>query len=104
MQKEVMIIASEFCQHHNIELSFIYSLQDSGLLQTETVGESVFVPVNQLSYLEKLVKWHYEMDINIEGLETITHLLGRLDNMQQQVIKLSNRLSRYECENDGTIT
>ncbi len=98
MPKEEMITASEFCRHHNIELSFIYSLKDSGLLQTETVGESVFVPVGQLSHLEKLVKWHYEMDINIEGLETITHLLSRLDHMHHQIVNLSNRLSRYEGE------
>lgn len=98
MQKEEMITANEFCLHHNIDLSFIYSLQDSGLLQTETVGESIFVPVGQLSHLEKLVKWHYEMDINIQGLETITHLLSRLDNMHHQIIQLSNRLSRYEGE------
>jgi MerR HTH family regulatory protein len=98
MQIEEMITASEFCRHHNIELSFIYSLQDSGLLQTETIGESVFLPVGQLSHLEKLVKWHYEMDINIAGLETITHLLGRLDSMHHQIINLSNRLNRYEGE------
>ncbi len=98
MQTEEMIIANEFCRHHNIELSFIYSLEESGLLQTETVGESVFVPVNQIAHLEKLVKWHYEMDINIAGLETITHLLSRLDSMHHQIINLSNRLSRYEGE------
>jgi len=96
MQTGEMIAAKEFCLHHHIELSFIYSLKESGLVETTTIDETVFVPVTQLSLLEKLVQWHYEMDINIEGLETITHLLNRLDNMHQQMVQLTNRLSRYE--------
>jgi len=42
------------------------------------------------------VRLYYEMDINLEGIETITHLLQRMHAMQQQIVGLSNRLSRYE--------
>lgn len=93
-----MIPADEFCIHHKIELSFIYSLKESGLLDISTQEEQVFVPVSQLHQLEKLARLYYEMDINLEGIETITHLLQRMQDMQQQIRQLSNRLSRYEDE------
>jgi len=96
MQIEDMIAADEFCIHHNIETSFIYSLKESGLLEITVVDEKTFVPVSQLPHLEKLVRLYYEMDINLEGIETITYLLQRMDEMQQQVLQLSNRLSMYE--------
>ncbi len=96
MQTEEMIPADEFCIHHNIELSFIYSLKESGLVETVSTEEKIFLPVNQLPNLEKLVRLYYEMDINLEGMETITYLLQRMNAMQQQLIQLSNRLSRYE--------
>lgn len=96
MQTEEMIAADEFCTHHQIELSFINSLKESGLLEISIVEEKVFLPVNQLSHLEKLVRLYYEMDINLEGIETITHLLQRINDMQQEIRQLSNRLSRYE--------
>jgi hypothetical protein len=96
MQTEEMIPAEEFCIHHNIELSFIYSLKESGLIEIATIEERVFVPVNQLSHLEKMVRLYYEMDINLEGIETITYLLQRLSDMQQQVRLLTNRLRIYE--------
>ncbi len=96
MQTEEMIAADELCIHHNIELSFIYSLQESGLLEILRTEEKIFVPANQLNRLEKLVRLYYEMDINLEGIETITYLLQRMNDMQQQIAQLSNRLSRYE--------
>ena len=98
MQTEEMIPASEFCIHHDIELSFINSLQESGLLEITTIEEKIFVPVSQLKDLEKLVRLYYEMDINLEGIETITYLLQRMNNMQQQIVLLSNRLRVYENE------
>jgi hypothetical protein len=96
MQTDEMIAAEEFCTHHQVELSFIHSLQESGLIQISIVEEKVFVPVSQLQQLEKLVRLYYEMDINLEGIETITYLLERMQDMQQQIRRLNDRLSMYE--------
>lgn len=98
MQTDEMIPASEFCTHYHIELSFIHSLQQSGLIEIISTEETLFVPVNQLPQLEKLVRLYYEMDINLEGIETITYLLQRMNEMQQKITHLNNRLSMYENE------
>ena len=96
MQTEALIPANEFCIHHQVELSFIYALHESGLIEAAIVEEKIFLPVEQLKHLEKLVRLHYEMDINLEGIETIAHLLQRINNMQQEVQLLNNKLSIYE--------
>jgi hypothetical protein len=98
MQTEEMISADEFCIHYNIEKSFIYSLKESGLLEIIIIEEKVFVPAHELNQLEKLVRLYYEMDINLEGIETITYLLKRMNEMQQQIMHLKNKLSTYENE------
>lgn len=98
MQTNEMISADEFCVHYNIEKSFIYSLKESGLLEIIIIEEKVFVPAHELSQLEKLVRLYYEMDINLEGIETITYLLKRMNEMQQQIMHLKNKLSKYENE------
>ena len=97
METEEMIPANEFCIHHNIELEFIYSLNQSGLIEIIIVEERLFLPVSQLGHLEKLVRLYYEMDINLEGIETINHLLQRMNAMQQQIVLLNNRLRMYEA-------
>ncbi len=96
MKTEDMISANEFCIHHNIELAFIRSLSESGLIELIIIEEEIFLPINELSQLEKWVMLHVEMDINIEGIETIHHLLQRINTMQQQIVQLNNRLQVHE--------
>jgi MerR HTH family regulatory protein len=96
MQTDEMIAADEFCIHHNIETSFIYSLNKSGLIEITIVEEKIYLPVQQLPRLEKMIRLYYEMDINLEGIETIEYLLQRMNDMQQEILKLSNRLGLYE--------
>jgi chaperone modulatory protein CbpM len=98
METEEMVLADEFCLHHKIEISFITSLKESGLIETIVKEEKVFVPVSQLHQLEKMMRMHYEMNINIEGVETITFLLERMHTMQRQIMQLTNRLLIYEAK------
>ncbi len=98
MEKEEMILANEFCRHHQIEMSFILSLKESGLIDTLTIEEKVFVPTDQLHQLEKMMRMHYELDINMEGVETVSFLLERMHLMQEHITQLTNRLRNYEPE------
>jgi hypothetical protein len=98
MLTEDMIPAETFCIHHNIEMAFIYSLKNSGLVEIAVIEERTFVPLSQLPQLEKVVRLYHEMDINLEGIETISYLLQRMNEMQQKIVQLSNKLSRYENE------
>ncbi len=100
MQTDEMIPASECCIHYHIETTFIHSLKDAGLIEISVVGDQLYVPAAQLGRLEKLVRLYYEMDINLEGIETITYLLQRMNEMQQQILQLNNSLSLYREEND----
>jgi hypothetical protein len=95
MQTEQMIIVHEFCIHHNVELSFMHALNDSGLIELCIVEEKLCLPETELPNLEKLVRL-YEMDINLEGIETISYLLSRMKELQQEIQRLNNRLSIYE--------
>ena len=96
MTKEEMVAASEFCRSHNVEISFLYSLSESGLLEITNVEETVFISQEQLPELEKLVRLHYDMDINLEGIEAIHHLLQQMKTMQDEMRVLKNKLALYE--------
>jgi hypothetical protein len=96
MQTENLIAINEFCINHNIEISFISSLQQTGLIEITTIKETGFIDASQLQQLEKIVRFYYELDINLEGIETVTHLLKRINSMQDEIIELKNRLRLYE--------
>ena len=96
MQTENLIAVDAFCANYNIEISFISSLHQIGLIEITTIKETEFINVCQLRHLEKIVRLYYELDINLEGIETITHLLKRINSMQDEIIALKNRLRLYE--------
>jgi len=97
MQEENLIPANEFCLHHNIEVSFIDSLKEYGLVEFTVIDDAPFVTIKQLTELEKLVRLHYELDINLEGIDAIIHLLKKLQSMQDEIIILKNKLRLYEA-------
>jgi hypothetical protein len=90
-----MIVLDEFCASHEVEISFIRSLEDHGLIETIVVNETVCVPVNELSKLEQIVRLR-ELNINPEGIDAIIHLLLRIENLQNELTTLRNKLSFYE--------
>lgn len=96
MEQRELISATDFCTMHNVEVSFIQSLGETGLIEIETIEETGFIPVNQLPQLERMVRLHNELDINIEGIDTINHLLTRIMELQEEVMTLRNRLRFFE--------
>lgn len=96
MTNEEMVAANEFCISHNVEISFLHSLGEAGLIEIITIEEAAFINSDHLPELEKLVRLHYDMDINLEGIETIHHLLQQIKTMQNEMQTLRNRLRVYE--------
>ena len=92
MENDELIPAEDFCMYHNIEYSFISSLEDSGLIRVTAVEHHSYIPVDELQKLEKFVRMHYDLDINLEGIETINHLLEKIDEMNKQILKLKNKI------------
>lgn len=87
-----LIPVLEFCLHHNVEVSFIESLNQSGLIHVTRHEQQVFVPIDELKKLETYVVLYRELDINIEGIETVAYLLQKIEILQQHVQILNSRL------------
>jgi hypothetical protein len=96
MQTDSLIAINEFCANHNIEISFISSLEKTGLIEVITIREDLFIDAAQLQHLEKIVRFYYEFDINLEGIETIIHLLQQITSLQDENTALRNRLRLFE--------
>jgi hypothetical protein len=96
MQTEYLVAVDEFCASHNIEISFISSLQQNGLIEITSIEQAGFIDAGQLPQIEKFIHFYYELDINIEGIETISHMLDRVRTMQDEITALRNRLRLYE--------
>ncbi len=86
----------QFCLHHEIEFSFISALHETGLIEMTLIGQGWFIPAEQVSSLEKMVRLHHDLGINIDGIGAVFHLLEKMDRLQAQIVGLQNRLRLYE--------
>jgi hypothetical protein len=98
MKTKYLIAIDDFCANHNIDISFISSLEQTGLIEITTIEQSGFIAADQLLELEKYVRFYYELDINLEGIETVSYLLQKINTLQHELSMLKNRLGLYESE------
>ena len=103
MSSEELISAREFCTVHHIELSFVRHLHDAGLIVMTAMDGSFFLTAGELPVLEKFVRWHYDLEINSEGIEALSHVLQRMERLLDENRTLRNRLHRYEQGSRGPV-
>ncbi len=104
MEKDRLLIAtSDCCTYYQIDTAFIHSLQEAGLIEIALVEEQEFLDDEQLQRLEKFIRWHYDLEINVEGIEAISHLLSRATLLEKEINALRNRLRLYESEQRRSI-
>lgn len=96
MSNEKFISAIEFCKYHHIEVTFIESLNSYGLVRITTESDELLIPSEEIDRLERLVHLHFELEINLEGIEAINFMLERVESMQSEISSLRNRLRFYE--------
>ena len=96
MQTQQFIAVEACCQYYNIDLSFINSLHEYGLIEMNTIEEKKVISDEDLQDLEKFIHLHYDLDINIAGIDAIKHLLKRIKDLQGEIMSLKNKLHKYE--------
>ena len=94
MEQENLIPAKDLCMYHNIEYSFIHDLENSGLISVTSVQQEVYIPEEEMQKVERFIRLHYDLDINVEGLETIQYLLEKMERLQREIIHLKNRVGK----------
>ncbi len=96
MQTEQLIQVDTFCVWHDVEVPFINTLHEYGLIEITTKEDKAFIPESGLKQVEKLIRLHNDLNINLEGVEVINYLLDKLNQQQQEITLLQNRLRFYE--------
>lgn len=86
----------EFCKCHQLEYSFIDSLTEHGLIQVVVIDNDKYIEQERVRDLERMMRLHYDLEINMQGIDAINNLLERLSRLQDEVRVLENRLKRFE--------
>ena len=91
-----LISIQQFCTHYNVPVKFINALQDYELIEITITNNEDYLQTNQLNTIEKMMRMHYDLDINFEGIDAIYNLLKQVEQLQEEVRILKNKLSSFE--------
>ncbi|MDQ0593183.1 chaperone modulatory protein CbpM [Chryseobacterium ginsenosidimutans] len=94
------ISREELVKIYNIEITFFDELVDSGLLNTQMENEIRYVMYEDLPAFERFTNLHYDLEINLPGLEVIHDMLKKMEDLKKKNRELLTKLSimsdRYE--------
>ena len=96
MKDKQLISTKELSSYYSIDSTFIDSLHENGLITVTTIRKKSFVDTAELRELERLVRLHNDLEINIEGIGAIAHLLERMHELREENLLLRNRLRLFE--------
>ena len=96
METQELIIIEVFCQEYQIELTLVEELEDFGLIEVIQNNGLKYIQVDKLVEVERVIRFHNELNINKEGIEVILNLLERLNIQNQQVRLMQDKLNLYE--------
>lgn len=87
------ISREELVRIYNIEITFFDELVDCGLLNVQTENEIHYLSYEDLPAFERFANWHYDLEINLPGLEVIHEMLQKLESLKKRNRDLMKKLS-----------
>ena len=91
-----LISIQQFCTHYNVPVTFITALHEYELVEITMTNNENYLKTTQLNEVEKMIRLHYDLEINLEGIDAIYNLLRQVEQLQSQITVLKNKLNSYE--------
>lgn len=90
------ITYTECLRIYQVEETFLDALQNSGLIEIVVEEKDKYIEYDYLQEIEQFVRWHYDLEINIEGIEALHHMLQQVQQLQEDVERLRGELKFYK--------
>ena len=88
---ENKISREEIIKIYKVEVTFFDNLEECGLLQTFEENNTKYLLFEELNNFEKFANFHYDLEVNIPGLEVIHQLLQQINALKNEKLQLQNR-------------
>ncbi|MEM5565472.1 chaperone modulator CbpM [Psychroserpens sp. AS72] len=96
MDTTQLISIQQFCTHYKVSEAFIHTLHEYELVEITITEDENYLQTNQINDVEKMMRLHYDLNINIEGIDAIYNLLKQVEQLQSQIKTLNNKLNSFE--------
>ena len=73
------------CLHYKIEPVFLHELNQFGLLKMQLIDQNYFIHHSSIYQLEKIIRLHHELNVNLEGIDIIMNLLEKINALDESL-------------------
>jgi chaperone modulatory protein CbpM len=96
MADQEIIPLETYCSYYQVEMEFIRTLEEYGLISIRYEETKGFIQKEDVAQLERFSRLHYDLNINVPGIDALQHLLEKIRALQEETENLRNRLNIYE--------
>jgi signal transduction histidine kinase len=96
MDTQKLISIQRFCKHYSIPINFINDLIAYELIEIIVEDNQDYIQLTHINKVEKIIRLHYDLDINLEGVDVIYNLLNQVDSLKKEITDLQNKIKFYE--------
>lgn len=90
------IPVTHLCAHYQTDTQFFERLEEYGLITLVQVSKTPSIEVDRIKEVERWIHLHYDLNINMEGLDAIAHLLEKMERLQSELSQVKSRLRGFE--------
>ncbi len=96
MEANNLILIEHYCLQSEVNLAFVETLHNQGLIEIIEVENAKYVTSDQVKQIEQIAFLHLELNINLEGIEAIRHLVNQIHDLQQELALTKSKLKLFE--------
>lgn len=97
------ISLEEIIRLYKIDYTFLDQLIDSELLHPQTENSIRYIIYEEFPHLERFANWHYDLDVNLPGIEIIHKLLNQMEELRNENRRLLQNVLKYEDWEDADL-
>ena len=96
MDSENYIQIELYCKQTETPLEFIDDLLEFDMIEVQRIEDKIYVQPHYIVEIERIYRLRRDLGINMEGIDTLSHMLQKMNRLEKEVKWLRDRLTIYE--------
>jgi len=77
-------------------MEFIDDLLEFEMIEVQQIENKIYVEPQYIVEIERIYRLREELGINMEGIDTLNHMIKKVNRLEQELKLLRDRLTIYE--------
>ena len=86
----------EICNIYNIEPSFLKEIYNFEIITFIEEENTLWLEEDMIDKLEKVIRLHKELGVNLEGIDIIINLLEKIEKLEEELLEVKRKLAFFE--------